>query len=254
MKKTLLVLMLLVLTGCASTGPKRYDAPKVHDPVVVDGRLDDAAWERAAWSDLFVDIEGDAKPRPRFRTRMKMVWDDEYLYVAADMEEPHVWGTLTKHDQIVYHDNDFEVFIDPDGDRRDYYEVEINALGTIFDLILVRAYREGGPAWHGWHADGMLSAVHVSGTLNDPTDVDRGWSVEMALPWSLLAVHTLTPSPPNPGDVWRINFSRVQWRHEIRNGAYHKVPETPEDNWVWSPQGAINMHIPEMWGYVKFVE
>ena len=107
--------------------------------VEVDGNPDEDAWLPARWSSLFVDIEGDEKPRPRFATRMKMVWDDEFLYVAARMEEPHVWGSLTEHDSIVYHDNDFEVFVDPNGDRRDYYEIEINALGTIFDLFLDRS-------------------------------------------------------------------------------------------------------------------
>ena len=67
-------------------------------------------------------------------------------------------------------------------------------------------------------------------------------------------MHTTVDSPPKPGETWRINFSRVQWRHEVVDGKYHKVPKTPEDNWVWAPQGAINMHIPEMWGYVTFVK
>jgi hypothetical protein len=65
-------------------------------------------------------------------------------------------------------------------------------------------------------------------------------------------------SPPSDGDQWRVNFSRVEWRTEVQNGDYIKVidPKTektlPEDNWVWSPQGLINMHYPEMWGYVQF--
>ena len=68
--------------------------------------------------DDFQDIEGDKKPRPRFRTRAKMLWDDQFFYVAAELEEPHVWATLTKHDSVIFHDNDFEIFIDPDGDNQ----------------------------------------------------------------------------------------------------------------------------------------
>ena len=62
------------------------------------------------------------------------------------------------------------------------------------------------------------------------------------------------PTAPRPrdGDQWRVNFSRVEWRHEIVEGQYRKVPKTPEDNWVWSPQGVIDMHRPERWGYVQF--
>lgn len=70
-----------------------------------------------------MDIEGDRKPRPRFRTRVKMLWDDNYFYMGAEMEEPHVWATLTERDSIIYRDNDFEVFIDPDGDNHNYYEI-----------------------------------------------------------------------------------------------------------------------------------
>jgi len=236
-----------------ATLPKHYDCVRAAGPLVIDGRLDDDAWSRAPWTDAFVDIEGDAKPLPRFQTRAKMLWDDVYFYVAAELEEPHVWGSLTERDQIVYHDNDFEIFIDPNGDRAEYYEVEINALGTIFDLLLVRTYIDGGPALHDWTATGMRSAVHINGTLNDRSDLDRGWSVEFAIPWQTLAEYAHKPAPPQDGDVWRVNFSRVQWRHHVVGGAYEKLPEMPENNWVWSPQGTINMHLPEHWGHVRFV-
>jgi hypothetical protein len=94
----------------------------------------------------------------------------------------------------------------------------------------------------------------VDGTLNDPRDRDRGWSVEIAFPWNVLGEYAHKPAPPRAGDEWRVNFSRVEWRHEIVNGKYRKVPGTKEDNWVWSPQGVVNMHIPEQWGVVRFVE
>ncbi|MBT8484058.1 MAG: carbohydrate-binding family 9-like protein [Phycisphaerales bacterium] len=253
--RTTLFLLTLMAAGCATTEaelPKRYTCVKITAPVAVDGRMDDAAWNAAAWTDWFVDIEGDVKPRPRFQTRAKMLWDDTYFYVAAWMEEPHVWGSLTEHDQIVFHDNDFEVFIDPDGDTAQYYEIEVNALNTIFDLFLHKRYLDGGPADHDWNAEGLRTAIYVDGTLNDPSDVDRFWSVEMAIPWATLAPFANRPSPPHAGDTWRVNFSRVQWQHVIREGRYRKRPDTKEDNWVWSPQGKINMHLPRHWGYVTF--
>ena len=58
---------------------------------------------------------------------------------------------------------------------------------------------------------------------------------------------------PKPGDEWRINFSRVEWQFNVIDGRYKKVPNTKENNWVWSPQGKIDMHAPETWGYVKFI-
>ena len=254
----------LASTGCASdTAPeppasslmaaRSYDCRRAAGPIVIDGRVDDAAWARAPWSEPFVDIEGPGHPTPRYETRMKMLWDDTYLYVAAKLEEPHVWGELTEHDAVVYYDNDFEIFIDPDGDRREYYEIEVNALGTIFDLFLDKTYDEGGNADHDWSMTGMVHAVFVDGTLNDPSDIDTGWSVEFALPWTTLGEFANCPSPPDPGDWWRVNYSRVQWQHTVEPGGYVKVPDTPENNWVWSPQGLINMHKPAFWGHVRFI-
>src|SRR5260370_20935064 len=168
-----------------SLPPKGYVCYRVRQPIKIDGRLDDASWQGVPWTDLFVDIEGDAKPRPRFRTRVKMLWDDQYFYVAAELEEPHVWATLTQHDSVIFHDNDFEVFIHPNGDNHEYYEIEINALNTEWDLLLPRPYKDGGQAVNSWEIPGLKTAVHVDGTLNNPSDGDKGWSVELAFPWSV---------------------------------------------------------------------
>jgi len=232
--------------------PKGYVCYRALAPIHIDGRLDDDAWRTAPWTDPFVDIQGDARPRPRFQTRAKMLWDDTYFYVAALLEEPHIWGTLTKHDSVIFQDNDFEIFIDPDGDNHEYYEIEINALNTEWDLFLKKPYRDGGPAQNEWEIPGLKTAVHVAGTLNNLRDTDTSWSVEFAIPWKALAEFAHRPAPPRDGDQWRVNFSRVEWRHDIVDGQYRKVPNTPEDNWVWSPQGAIDMHRPERWGYVQF--
>jgi hypothetical protein len=181
-----------------------------------------------------------------------MAWDDQYFYIAAELLEPHVWGTLTKHDSVIFHDNDFEVFIDPDGDNHEYYELEINALNTEWDLLLEKPYRDGGPAVDAWEVPGLKTATHVNGKINDTDGVDESWTVEWALPWKVLAERAHRPTPPKDGDQWRVNFSRVEWEHTIEGKAYKKVPNRPEANWVWSPQGAIDMHRPERWGFVQF--
>jgi len=91
-----------------------------------------------------VDIEDHNKPKPYYDTRMKMLWDDNYLYIAAELEDLHTWATLDNHDDIIYRDNDFEIFIDPDGDGLNYFEIEINALGTILDLFLAKTIQKKG--------------------------------------------------------------------------------------------------------------
>jgi hypothetical protein len=92
----------------------------------------------------------------------------------------------------------------------------------------------------------------VDGSLNDPRDKDRGWSVEIAWPWQRLKELTAVPVPPRDGDRWRINFSRVEWDTDIVAGKYCKIAGRKEHNWVWSPQGVIDMHRPERWGGLQF--
>lgn len=75
-----------------------------------------------------------------------MLWDEDYFYVAADLEEPHIWANLKQRDTVIFYDNDFEAFIDPQGDNHRYYEYEMNALNTIWDLLLAKPNRDGATA------------------------------------------------------------------------------------------------------------
>ncbi|MDB5306752.1 MAG: hypothetical protein JWO38_954 [Gemmataceae bacterium] len=231
--------------------PKGYVCHRARSPITIDG-MAEAAWDAAPWTDPFVDIEGDKKPVPPLRTRVKMLWDDEALYVLAEIEDPNVWATLTAHDSVIFHDNDFELFLDPDGDNHLYAELEVNALNTTWDLLLPKPYKDGGRAVNAWEIAGLKTAVRVDGTLNTPGDRDRGWAVEIRWPWAGLGELTRNPIPPRDGDQWRINFSRVEWEVEVAGGKYQKVKGRPEHNWVWSPQGLIDMHRPERWGYLQF--
>jgi len=269
------VLFLLVLcAGNAVAADLRVPEPKIpcepcfyvcyraQKPPAIDGRLDEASWKKADWTESFVDIEGPARPKPRFRTRVKMLWDDAYFYVAAELEEPNVWATYRERDSVIFEENCFEVFIDPDGDTHNYYELEINALNTIWDLLLLRPYRDGGPAAvNGWDIRGLRSAIAVNGTINAPKDKDKGWTVELALPWEVL--RDCVPGNklrPDPADQWRVNFTRVEYRLATENDAYVKAADPAtgkpylEYNWAWSPQGLINIHYPEMWGFVEFTD
>jgi hypothetical protein len=232
--------------------PKGYVCYRAAKPITVDGDLTEAAWDVAPWTDAFVDIEGDKQPNSLFRTRVKMLWDDQALFIAAELEEPHVWATLLEHDAVIFHDNDFEVFVDPDGDNHLYGELELNALNTTWDLLLTKPYKDGGKAINAWEITGLKTAVKVHGTLNNPKDRDTGWTVELRWPWTGVKELTSVPIPPKDGDQWRINFSRVQWDSTIAEGKYRKVPNRPEHNWVWSPQGVIDMHRPERWGFLQF--
>lgn len=233
--------------------PKSYICYKTDSPIEIDGKMNENVWQKADWTDDFIDIEGDLKPIPALKTNVKMLWDDDYFYFFCELQEPHIWAKLKKRDSVIFYDNDFEIFIDPDGDTHNYYEFEINAFNTIWDLFLSQPYRDSGcKVLDSWDIQGIKTAVYIDGTLNDPTDIDVSWSVEIAYPWKVLE-ECAVQCPPLQGDQWRVNFSRVQWDTKIIDNEYSKLRK-PEHNWVWSPQGIINMHFPEMWGFVQFSE
>jgi hypothetical protein len=240
------------------TAPKYYIINYSSDPMVLDGEINEAFWNKAQWSESFIDIEGNKKPSPQYNTRVKMLWNDSSLFIAAELEEPNIWATLKQHDEIIYHDNDFEVFIDPDNNTHQYYEVEVNALNTILDLFMPKPYRNDGRADLKWNLRGLRTAIHINGTINNPDDEDTAWTVEMAIPFKGLQRNAETQSP-REGSIWRLNFSRVEWDVEMKDGRYIKRKDfkgkpLPEHNWVWSPQGLINMHYPERWGYLVFTK
>ena len=258
-------IILSLLTTCYSAiskspYPRNYICYKASESISIDGDIYTQSWVHAEWSEYFIDIEGLNKPEPYLKTRVKMLWDDNYFYIAAEMEEPHIWATLTTRESIIFYDNDFEVFIDPDGDNHNYYEFEINAFGTEWDLMLNKPYKDGGYAINAWNINGIKSAVKIYGSINQPEDIDEKWTVELALPWSVFFEFAPKQKHPGNGDQWRLNFSRVEWQTEIIDGQYIKKsdPESGKNlhemNWVWSPQGVINMHNPETWGFVQFSE
>ncbi len=243
--------------------PPRYVCARSRCSPEINGDLQKPFWQDAPWTRDFLDIEGsENRPLPRKRTRAKMLWDEQHLYIAAELEEDCAFATLTERDSVMYDDNDFEIFLDPLGTTHEYAEIELNALGTVWDLFLTKPYRDGGTPMNGFDIKGLQVAIQVDGGLNNPKVPTRRWCVEMAIPWAGLYINTDGTNhaihAPEVGSWWRMNFSRVQWRTEVQEGRITKQidPETQrpyrEDNWVWAPTGVINIHYPELWGYVFF--
>ena len=237
--------------------PNHYVVAKTTEDILIDGIADESSWKSAQFTESFIDIEGIKIPI--YDTKVKMMWDDKYLYIYSQMEEPHVWGNLKQRDTVIFYNNDFEIFVDPSGTATNYVELEINALGTVWDLALNKPYRIGGDADNNWNVDGLKSAVNIKGSLNKADDIDKQWSVEFAIPLKKLAEQKhLNHNIPIDGEQWRINFSRVEWEYDLIDGKYQrkKVNDNylSEYNWVWSQQNVINMHEPEKWGFLQFTE
>lgn len=238
--------------------PMTYAVNRTNLPVNIDGQANEDAWKIATWTDSFVDIRGVDFPNPAHDTRVKMIWDNAFLYVYAELKEPHLWATLNQRDTIIYHDNDFELFIKNEHREPYYFEIEVNAKNTLFDLLMSRPYRFGGHALIHWDVRHIQSAIYFKGTLNNPTDIDSYWAIEMAIPFESLSRFG-KKSTPKINEYWQFNFSRVQWQHRVEDDRYIKKTDTnnkalEEDNWVWSPIGIVNMHYPERWGYIQFVD
>jgi hypothetical protein len=264
--------------------PYRLPCVRASGPLTIDGRLDEAAWQNAPRSPRFVDMTSGQPGW--YDTRTAALWDDEYLYIGFWVEEPFVEAHHTRRDSVIFQENDVEVFIDG-GDC--YYEFEINARNTIYEVFFIwrdaftrggrfdrpefdpynrRAYtfsgnydRHEASFWEGthprgarwafldWDLPGLRSAVHIDGTLNDPGDVDRGWTVEIAFPWrgmELLAGDR--PLPPRPGDAWQMFFGRFQ---KLSAGGQEV---NPHPAWVLSPHGIPDTHQPHCFPYVVFMD
>ena len=143
------------------------------------------------------------------------------MYFYTEMQESHIWGNLTERDAVIFYNNDFEIFIKPNEVQPTYAEFEINALGTLWDLLLVRPYRRNGPVFNEWDINDTQIGIHYNGTLNDPSDVDESWSIEIAIP--IDPIRSIDRgSEIRHGSYWRINFSRVQWQHDVKDGIYDR--------------------------------
>ena len=234
--------------------PKHLIVPKAFDTVIIDG-IAESVWDNAPFTSEFIDIEGEKEVK--YKTKAKILWDDEFLYIYAELQEPHIWGDITDRDAVIYYNNDFEVFIDPSGKGEVYGEIELNALNTVWDLLLNKPYRSGGFANFHWNLDNLRTAVKVYGTINNSSKKDNKWTVEMAIPMRpLIELKNDQRKAIHEGDQWRLNFSRVEWEHDINFSGYSRKKVNgkylPEYNWVWSNQNVINMHEPEKWGIVQF--
>ncbi len=255
----------------------RYTAFKTDAKIEVDGRLDETCWQQVPRSPRFVDLVSGK--RTRHDTRAAVLWNDTYLYVGFWVEEPFVQAKFLERDQPIYRDNDVEVFI---AGADAYYEFEINAHGTLYEgfFIWQEAYERAGYArlpefdrtranvqsqrFNGvglkthprglrwaflkWDFPNALTAVHVDGTLNDDSDRDRGWTVELAFPWTSmkpLAMADQRSLPPRSGDVWRMDFSRFNQYKEAK-------PAKDSGGWAWSYHGVWDSHIPEVFPRITF--
>ncbi|WP_301922512.1 carbohydrate-binding family 9-like protein [Ferruginibacter sp.] len=261
-----------------------YIAKKIATAIAIDGNIEKEVWQQANWSKRFVDmVSGDVG---MYNTQCAILWNDTYLYIAFRAEEPFVSATLTERDSIIFLENDLELFIEG---KDCYYELEVNAANTLYEVFFIwkdayiktgrfdiplfdvhqhKAYTFGGDYdrigasfWKGTHPrgirwaftnfdmPGLQTAVQVQGTLNDNSDVDQGWSLELAIPWnSLKILDEERAVPPVSGDVWTMFLGRFQ---KFMPGGVEIVPHPAM---ALNCHGVYDTHLTEKWSSIVFEE
>ncbi len=217
---------------------KRLTALRTTKPIIADGKLDEEAWAKAASTGPFVEtVKGGKSP---VATEAKILWDDKYLYIGVSATDEDVWSKYTKRDDKLWLQEVIEVFIDANNDGKDYVELQANPNKAIFDSYF-KAYRQGNDKWN----SKMLVGVQVDGKVNDNKDKDKGWTVELAIPWvdTVGEGKTKLTFPPKVGTKMRINIYRLdnpRGKPQIFSG--------------WSAPMKGDLHAPDRFGEVYFAD
>jgi len=195
-----MILNLLLFTLATPAPGQSYEVHRAAAKIVVDGKLDDAAWKRAATTELQFPWD---QPGAKQKTVVRLLWDDDYLYAAFDCDDADVVAHFDKRDDPTYRDDAVELFLNPNPKQTFYYGLEMNARGTLYDyfyawpqLLLKRI-----------DFSGVQLSTNIRGTLNQTSDEDKGWSLELAIPWRNFEELTRT-LPPSRGSEWTANLNR----------------------------------------------
>ncbi|MCA9667322.1 MAG: carbohydrate-binding family 9-like protein [Myxococcales bacterium] len=204
----------------------------------IDGKLDDEVWKTAPSTGPFVNtISGQ---RAAIATEAKVAWDKKYLYVAFDNKDTDIWSDFKKRDDKLWTQEAVEIFIDANGDGKEYIELQVSPAGVIFDSYLA-SYRKNDNAWN----SKVIAKVKIDGTLNKRKDTDKGWTVEVAIPWAdVQGKATAKISlPPKVGDKMRINLFRMD-----------KPAKGPQQAACWSPPKVGDFHKLDRFGWLVFAD
>ncbi len=245
MRMLSVLVLCLALSGPLLAQPKsektlpelpKYKCLRTSSPPQIDGLLSEPMWRQTPRIYLWECI---AAGRPQQRTTVRMRWDNNYLYVAARLYETDIRSELTGRDAAVYSEQCFEVFLQEGASPFQYWETDVSPLNTLFDS---RIFNDGEhfQVHNAYNPRDLATAVERHGTINEPYDSDRCWTVEMAIPFR--AVPTATRQLPRSGECWRINLYRI-----------HNWDEPDEEISAWSPTGARNFHVPERFGWIQFI-
>jgi hypothetical protein len=230
------LLVLLGLVQAARSVPavdiSRYVVKRTSGPINIDGVIDEPSWKAAASTGPFALNDGSGPPQNRVEA--KMLWDDEKLYFAFECDDTDLFATMKRRDEHLWEEEAVEMFIDPDGDGKNYLELQVNPLGTFLDIFILTPVV---PIPYESYTIPAKWAVKVNGSVNRSSDRDHGWTAEVLLP--LKEAVTAPHLPPEDGDRWRLGLYRIERRPLMQLIA-------------WSPTLKPSFHTPSRFGEITF--
>jgi hypothetical protein len=214
----------------------RADKLRAGTSITIDGKLDEEAWQNAPVAGPFVQVAtGEPNQSPDLGGSVKLVWDDQSLYVGFEIRDTKVTGGFDPKtvDPHLWTRDTAEIMVDPDGDgdNKDYYEIQINPQNLVFDSRF-DAYNSpkvepNGPFGHQEWSAKLASAVTVQGSIDQDQDQDQGYTIEARIPWK--SFDRAQHAPPRIGEEWRMNFyamknnGGVAWSPILGQGNFHKA-------------------------------
>jgi hypothetical protein len=218
--------------------PKHVIIPKLTATLKMDGELNEPVWKKAAVLEPFYRNDGSGVEREH--TTVRLWYDDAALYLGWTCTDTDIQATFTNRDSRFWEEEVVEFFVTPKP-LDHYFEIQWNPLGGVFDAIIqnVMDDKSISKSFQGdWNftAKSMTRAVKVKGTVNDSSDKDEYWQVEVRLPFA-----DLGEKAPNPGTVWRANFYR-----------FNREKGKSVEELSWSPTMLPGFHQPARFGYLEF--
>jgi hypothetical protein len=179
-------------TGAQDAGSPRKSvgAVRVAKAPVLDGMLDDPAWEKAAFVEDLHIVVSDEFGTPGERSRVHVAFDDDNLYFAArffDSRPGTIVAKVLSRRDVSFGEDGFSITLDPFDQGRAGYIFDVNPNGMRSEAIYTDKDRQNWD-WEGiWDA-----AARIDG---------EGWTAEVAIP-----LKTLSFDPSR--DAWGVNFTR----------------------------------------------
>jgi hypothetical protein len=207
-----------------------YYCKRTDQPIVIDGNINKPVWDGVEAVSLVETVTGQP---PRQKTYCKLLWDDEFLYVAFYCEDDYINAVMTNYNDEIYDEEVVEIFLDDNCDRKTYIEIEVNPLNTLLHYSI-----------HNDQKGSIYTFARVDKTVRTAVQDNREakeWTVEIAIPFNEF---TTAPNiPPKAGDKWLMNLYRID-RPEDGNDEYS----------AWQPTGAEQYHLPDKFGELVFID